>query len=373
MCNEPFFTATKVQQKTGYKMATIQKRIGKEKTSYTATIRLAGYAPITRTFDKKGEAVIWAAETESAIRAKRYTDPGQADKIKLYDAVKRYLAEVTVKKKASTQRREVVAANHIAFALGTEMPISAIDSRLVSKYRDRRLKQVGAYSVRIELALLSHLYKIMQREWGIPCVNPVTGIDRPSPPKGRTRFLSQKEARALLEECGKRRNKMLRPYVLSLLHTGMRPSEAAGLKWRQVDLAKRKILLEDTKTGEDRVVPLTETLVGELVKIKKGREGNDYVFLTSKQAETYASHAGLSQAFRMSFEEARKEAKLKDVRMHDLRHTAASYLLMSGCDLRTLADILGHSGMQMVQRYTHLLDQHKLDAVDKIGGLGFGE
>lgn len=56
--------------------------------------------------------------------------------------------------------------------------------------------------------------------------------------------------------------------------------------------------------------------------------------------------------------------------MHDLRHTAASYLLMAGVDLRTLADILGHSTMQMVQRYTHLLDDHKLKAVDRISTLG---
>ena len=56
--------------------------------------------------------------------------------------------------------------------------------------------------------------------------------------------------------------------------------------------------------------------------------------------------------------------------MHDLRHTAASYLLMAGVDLRTLAEILGHNTMQMVQRYTHLLDDHKLKAIDRIEELG---
>jgi integrase len=74
--------------------------------------------------------------------------------------------------------------------------------------------------------------------------------------------------------------------------------------------------------------------------------------------------------FRRAFDNAVKKAKIEDFHMHDLRHTAASYLLMAGVDLRTLADILGHSTMQMVQRYTHLLDDHKLKAVDRIDSLG---
>ena len=77
-----------------------------------------------------------------------------------------------------------------------------------------------------------------------------------------------------------------------------------------------------------------------------------------------------NQYFRESFEAAVKRAGIENFHMHDLRHTAASYLLMAGVDLRTLADILGHSTMQMVQRYTHLLDDHKLKAIDRIEQLG---
>ena len=58
--------------------------------------------------------------------------------------------------------------------------------------------------------------------------------------------------------------------------------------------------------------------------------------------------------------------------MHDLWHTAASHLIMSGVDIRTLADILGHRTLQMVQHYTHLLHDHKLTAIDKIGSLDRG-
>ncbi len=60
-----------------------------------------------------------------------------------------------------------------------------------------------------------------------------------------------------------------------------------------------------------------------------------------------------------TFDNAVKKTGIEDFHMHDLRHTAASYLLMAGVDLRTLAEILGHNTMQMVPRYTHLLDDHK--------------
>lgn len=92
------------------------------------------------------------------------------------------------------------------------------------------------------------------------------------------------------------------------------------------------------------------------------------VFLPQKTSSTVQRRPNLF--FRRAFDNAIKKAKIEDFHMHDLRHTAASYLLMAGVDLRTLADILGHSTMQMVQRYTHLLDDHKLKAVDRIAGLG---
>ncbi|RJX23494.1 MAG: hypothetical protein C4563_01675 [Desulfobulbus sp.] len=77
-----------------------------------------------------------------------------------------------------------------------------------------------------------------------------------------------------------------------------------------------------------------------------------------------------SSRFRPAFDKARARAGLPGLHMHDLRHTAASHMLMAGTDLRTLASILGHSTLQMVLRYTHLLDEHKLNAVDRLNSFG---
>jgi site-specific recombinase XerD len=96
----------------------------------------------------------------------------------------------------------------------------------------------------------------------------------------------------------------------------------------------------------------------------------DYVFLPQKDKISQKVLDIPCNHFKRSFGTARKNAGLDDLHLHDLRHTAASHLLMAGVDIRTLAEILGHKTMQMVQRYTHLLNDHKLKAVDRINGLG---
>jgi len=152
----------------------------------------------------------------------------------------------------------------------------------------------------------------------------------------------------------------------------MRSSEAAGLRWTQIDLDKRVIFLPTTKNNDPRWVPLTKELTLELYKLKEISNGKreDLVFLNDDQLKNERSKARPGLKFRDSFNAAKKRAGLLDIHMHDLRHTAASHLIMSGVDIRTLADILGHRTLQMVQRYTHLLHDHKLAAIDKIGMLG---
>ena len=155
----------------------------------------------------------------------------------------------------------------------------------------------------------------------------------------------------------------------------MRASEAAGLHWNQVNLKKRVIFLPDTKNKDPRWVPLTKELAKELSKLKKTSKskGENLVFLKEGQLKSDRAKARPGIKFREAFNAAKKRAGLPDFHMHDLRHTAASHLVMSGVDIRTLADILGHRTLQMVQRYTHLLHDHKLTAIDNIGSLGKGK
>lgn len=356
-------------------MARIVKRTNKSGISYQATVRRKGYQTVARTFDTKGEAVAWAAKTEESIKAQKYNDPRLAMNVSFGQAVQKYLETISRNKAITTHMREKASAARLLELIGTETPFGSITPTIVAQYRDSRMKEVSAYSVRLELALLSHLFTKAKKEWGIPVENSVAEIERPAPPHGRTRFLTEQEASKLLEACRRARNKSFYYFILTLLHTGMRASEAAGLYWRQINFKKRVIYLPDTKNKDPRWVPLTKELVAELSKLKeitKGRDGS-LVFLNKGQLQSDRVKARPGIKFREAFDAAKKRAELPDIHMHDLRHTAASHLIMGGVDLRTLADILGHRTLQMVQRYTHLLHDHKLKAIDKIGKLGRGQ
>ncbi len=230
------------------------------------------------------------------------------------------------------------------------------------------MKTVGPSSVRKELFFLSAIFNVSRREWGLTLENPVDLIEKPTLNNERNVFLTEKQASSLIKECKKSRNKMLYPFTLTLLQSGMRAREAALLKPGTVNIKDRYFDLGKTKNGDPRRPPMTKTLQKVLKPILKGRDPEDYIFLPGKK--NLDTDPEPAKSFRSAFEFARSRAELDHVHMHDLRHTAASYLLMGGCDLRTLADILGHRTMQMVKRYTHLLDGFKIQEIDKLDQLG---
>lgn len=352
------------------KMARIQTRKGKTRTTYTATVRVKEFPSIARTFDTKGEAKSWAADTEKEMRMGRYQDIRPSEKITLNEVVLRYLENVSARKRPNSERRDKDSATAILNGFGTQISLSGITAQRLATYRDTRLKTVSPSTIQKEFAFLSHMFNIANREWGIQIDNPVSKVSRPKVNNGRTRFLTQEEAHRLLSIAKNSRNILLYPYLLLLMHTGMRPSEAAGLRWSDIDLDGRLVKLETTKTVM-RYVPLTKAVEEVLRSMRpKDMEKCTYVFLPTRQENSTHPRLVACHYFKRSFDTARKLAKLEDVHLHDLRHTAASHLLMAGVDLRTLAEILGHKTLQMVHRYTHLLNTHKLKAVDHISSLG---
>lgn len=351
-------------------MARIQARKGKNRITFTATIRIKGFSPIARTFDTKGEAKIWAANVERDMRMGRYQDVRPAEKILLGEALERYLKNISTAKRINSGRRDKISACALLKGFGQDIFLQGINPQRLAIYRDVRLQCVSASTIQKEFALLSHLFNVARREWGLPVDNPVREISRPKVNNNRTRFLTKEEAQKLLECAKTSRNQKLYSYLLLMMHTGMRPSEAAGLRWGDVDLDGRLVKLQATKT-EMRYVPLTKMAESELRSMRSGEVTKDmYIFLPNSRMNSTEINYIPCHYFKRSFTTARNKAGLEDVHLHDLRHTAASHLLMSGVDIRTLAEILGHKTLQMVQRYTHLLNEHKLKAVEGINSLG---
>lgn len=258
------------------------------------------------------------------MKIQRFKDPRRAQQ-SLSDALDRYIETVTSQKALTTQEQEKRIAKILKEKLGRNTLLPDITPSVVAKYRDQRLEVVSAYAVRLEWALLSHLFLKARKEWELPLENPVKSIERPKVPKGRILFLKEDEAIRLLKECKASRNKMLYPYVLVLLQTAMRPSEAASLRWNQIDFERRSLTLLISK-NEPRTVPLTKTVLEVLGKLKNSNPGCEFVFLNGEGKSLHAQNIPSSR-FRPSFDKARARAQLLSLHMHDLRHTAASHII----------------------------------------------
>lgn len=346
-------------------MATIRKHNGKYGITYRAEIcvnRVRKYA----TFDSQSAAHAWAEEVEAALRSGQGL-PGEVapGDMPMQDAVDRYLVAVGSRKKLSTRLHDAEIAARLLKNLGHKT-LRQLTREDLATYRDMRLQSVGPSSVIQDLSFVRCLYRLARLEWGLADLpDPTTDLRRPSPPHHRLTLLTPAEITRLLDWCCVSKQEMLYSYVLLLLHTAMRPSEAAGLRWSQVLWHDGMLDLTVTKT-EPRRVPLTQTALAQLGLLRAEAGQSERVFLPdARQSDLPAS-----RYFRRAFETACRAAGVRCT-LYGLRHSAASYLIMHGVDIRTVAEIMGHKNISQTMRYTHFLDGHKLTAIqalDKIGG-----
>jgi len=196
--------------------------------------------------------------------------------------------------------------------------------------------------------------------------NPCQRVSKPTEPRGRIRFLSDDERQQLLEACKPSRCPYLYIVVLIALSTGARKNEILGLQWPDVNLAEGKLIFHNTKNQKRRSVPLT----GPALKLMRQHA-------TVRRIDTslvFPRNDGQKPLdIRSAWEVARTHAGIEDFRFHDLRHSAASYLAMSGASLAEIAEVLGHKTLQMVQRYAHLSEAHTTRVVARMNTAIFGE
>lgn len=236
---------------------------------WQAIIRRKGHKPIKRTFDLKSDAQRWAFDQEGLIKAKRYRDPRLAELVKLEQALGKYLDEGFLEKKSpSTMNREKYSRRHLERLIGGSTPLSDIDAMVVNQYQTTRLQEGSSpSSIRQELAMMSKMFNKARKVWRLPVENPVDDVERVKPGPSRDRFLTTEEAVIVINEAIKSRNTKFYPFVLLLMHTGMRSGEAAKLHTDQVGLKQRTISIKETKSGRPRNVPITRQVADALAKI----------------------------------------------------------------------------------------------------------
>jgi len=340
-------------------MAYFQKRSG----AWRAIVKKKGHERQTRTFDTKAEAEAWARALETEMDRGVFVSRKEAESTTLSEALDRYKKEVADLKKGAYQesRRIEYLKNHKL----SKRFLASILGKDIAEYRDDRKKTVSEATVRRELTVLSHLFEVAKKEWGMESLsNPVKAIRLPSA-RGevRERRLSQKEEAAILAGC-KEYGGDVHDVVVLAIETGMRRGELIGMTWDQVDLNKRTVTLPETKNGEKRVVPLSTTAIQTLKEMPRRIDGKVFGFedphsittaflrVLKRSRETYVKDFG-------EMHKGKKDAKpdstfLVDLTFHDLRHEATSRFFEKGLNPMQVAAITGHKTLQMLKRYTHL-------------------
>lgn len=204
-----------------------------------------------------------------------------------------------------------------------------------------------------ELALLRSAINYVRYHWGIVMTNPVSR-QRLKSTALRLRYLSKAEAGALVAAANK---KQVAAFIQLALHTGCRKNELLTLRWSDVCLDKRYVLLrpENTKANKARAIPLNQSAVLALQHL---RDGNESAWVFAKR------NGERKKTMNWSFRKSLESAGIDDFHIHDLRHTFASWLVSEGVELIKVRDLLGHSSIKMTERYAHLMPERLLDAVE---------
>ncbi|MEO0140921.1 MAG: site-specific integrase, partial [candidate division WOR-3 bacterium] len=241
--------------------------------------------------------------------------------ITLSELFARYLEWAKTAHSKSYLRSEVFYAAFFLEALG-DLPLS-------QPRTERVLETLQCLALSHSPSTVNRYYAFIRSvfnravEWGILEASPLKGIRPLREPAGRIRYLSPDEAQALLNAC--RNNLWLFAFVAIALYTGMRIGEIRALRWEDVDLERGIIRVRESKTGSARLIPLHDDLRKLLIQLPRG---DDNMALRMRYPEK-------------AFRKACHEAGIRDFRFHDLRHTYASWKVMDGVDLRTLAELLG--------------------------------
>ncbi len=323
---------------------------------WQAHIRRRGYPAQVRTFDTKAQAEAWAATIESEIARGVFVSRTEAEATTLGEALDRYLAEVTPQKRRPENEAGFVRrwkARPLAHRI-----LATIRGKDIATYiQERRSDGVGANTIRLELALLSHLFNVARKEWGMESLtNPVELVRKPRLPSGRDRRLVGDEEARLLE-AARNYGGEIAPIITWAIETAMRRGTISAMRWEHVNRQARTLQIPDPRPQKPgrpkptpKFLPLSTRALAILDALPRQIDGRVW----SMRPDS------ITQAF----ERVCKAAGIEGLTFHDLRHEAASRLFERGLNSMEVAAITGHKTLQMLKRYTHLRAE---DLVGKLG------
>ncbi len=298
-----------------------------------------GYPQQVKTFRTKSEAEAWAKVTESEMVRGVFQDRREAESTTLSQALDRYAREISSTKKGAVQELSVIVKLQKS-PLGL-LHLAAVQGKHVASYRDRLIAEgYKPATIKRRLAVLSHVYAIADKEWGIDGLsNPVPRVAVKTTNNARDRRLRGDEEQQLLL-AAREYGGNLEAIIRFALETAMRRGEIAAMRWGHLEKGGRVLIVPDTKNGDPRMVPLSTIAAGILNDLPRRIDG-----------KVWGSRA---DSITQAFDRACRRADMEDLRFHDLRHEATSRIFEKGLNPMQVAAITGHKTLQMLKRYTHL-------------------
>ncbi len=262
-------------------------------------------------------------------------------------------------KPSSVQSKRTILRHHLVPFFG-QTRLDRIDARQIERYKALKLETLSRKTINNHLTVLRKLL-VVACEWNL--LDSIPNVKWVKAPKPEFRFLDFKETAQLLAAATC--EPMWHTMILVAVRTGLRLGELLALRWRDVDLNARRLVVRRAvaagvvgtpKSGRQRELPLTESVVLALRAYRHQR--GELVFC---QVDGAILTKGMCK---WPLRRAKKRAGLAELGWHDLRHTFASHLVMRGVPLKAVQELMGHATIEMTMRYAHLAPRVLRAAVD---------
>ncbi|MCX5814014.1 MAG: site-specific integrase [Proteobacteria bacterium] len=274
------------------------------------------------------------------------------------DLMTKYMREHSSKNKTPKSHvRDRSLSNHLIEHFGG-LTLTQIVPSIISEYKNKRLEEGAAPKTVVnELVLLGHAFKMAVNEWELIHDNPVKKVSRPEVNNTMDRWLTHEEEAKLLAESPV----WLKEIIVLAVNTGLRQGEILSLKWSQIDIFRKTLYISEQKNKEKDTLPLNRNAMEILKTRMRIRQlDNNYVFFNGQGNKIDARNL-LRTFYRVC-----KNAKIENLRFHDLRHTFATRLVQTGVDLYTVQKLGRWKDISMIKRYAHHCSESLRPGVEKL-------
>lgn len=288
----------------------------------------------------------------------------KSQKIRFEDFAKEYLEYSKVNKKPNSYTRDKSSFGHLIPHF-KGMALSSIKPKHIEDYKKARLdtdikvrpskKKPDPGTINRELDSLQAMFTVAEKLEKFEGKNPVKAVQKLPMQEKSMKILKRDEIDRLIKVC----DGFTRALVIIALNTAMRKNEILNLRWYDVDFTGGFVHIKESKSSKIRKVPMNEVVRNTIKEVE--REG-EFIFHNPKTGTRIRD-------FYRSWKTACKDAKISDLRFHDLRHTAATLMVQGGIDLVTVRDILGHANIQMTVKYAHSTPESKVRAVNVLADM----